>query len=184
MRLRYDRTDKGFTLIELMIVVAIVAILASIAIPEFLNFQLRSRRAEAFVNLKGMATAQMAHYHLHQDSSSSGWTPNGAFVSCSVSPTTPLDRAAYPFDATIAGWQELGWAPDGDVRCHYAARVFSPGAASGAPRYWVRNQATCDMDNDGRIATWRMDVDPEDASSAAQHMVLRANSSTASQNRF
>ncbi len=50
------RTSHGFTLIELMIVVAIIGILAAIAIPNFLRFQARARQSEANSNLKTLFT--------------------------------------------------------------------------------------------------------------------------------
>src|SRR3990170_999538 len=48
--------EKGFTLIELMIVVAILGILAAIAIPNFMRFQAKSRQAEAKTNLGAIGT--------------------------------------------------------------------------------------------------------------------------------
>jgi type IV pilus assembly protein PilA len=53
---------KGFTLIELMIVVAIIGILAAIAIPNFLRFQAKSKQSEAKTNLGGIFTAETAYF--------------------------------------------------------------------------------------------------------------------------
>jgi len=54
------RKQEGFTLIELMIVVAIIGILAAIAIPNFLTYQMKSRQSEAKTNLQAIKTSMVA----------------------------------------------------------------------------------------------------------------------------
>jgi type IV pilus assembly protein PilA len=54
------RKQEGFTLIELMIVVAIIGILAAIAIPNFLTYQLKSRQSEAKTNLQAIKTSEVS----------------------------------------------------------------------------------------------------------------------------
>jgi prepilin-type N-terminal cleavage/methylation domain-containing protein len=76
--------DQGFTLIELMIVVAIVAILALLAVPTFSNFLAKSKRSEAYVQLHSIYAAQKAYWLEHGKYAQKlngpdglGWKPEG-----------------------------------------------------------------------------------------------------------
>ena len=59
---KMKRNQKGFTLIELMIVVAIIGILAAIAIPQFASYRQRAQDSAAKSALKNVATAQEDYY--------------------------------------------------------------------------------------------------------------------------
>ncbi len=54
--------QKGFTLVEVMVVVAIIGIMATIAIPSFIRYQVKSRQAEARSTLGGIFVSQTAHF--------------------------------------------------------------------------------------------------------------------------
>ena len=59
MKLNSTHTRRGFTLVEIMIVVAIVGLLAAIAIPNFLRYRESSRRSVCIANLKQMQDAKV-----------------------------------------------------------------------------------------------------------------------------
>jgi type IV pilus assembly protein PilA len=60
------KDEKGFTLIELMIVIAIIGILAAIAIPQFSSYRQRAFDSAAQSDLRNAATAQEAYYVDHK----------------------------------------------------------------------------------------------------------------------
>jgi len=69
------KQNRGFTLIELMIVVAIIGILAAIAIPNFVRFQARSKQSEVKANLKAWFTSEKTFY-----SEKDRYSVNGALI--------------------------------------------------------------------------------------------------------
>lgn len=56
---------RGFTLIELMLVVTIIGLLATIAVPEFDSYVMRAKRTEAVAGLEALWTAQRDYYAEH-----------------------------------------------------------------------------------------------------------------------
>ncbi len=61
MRGRITQPKRGFTLIELLIVVAIIGILAAIAVPNFLNAQIRAKVSRAVADQRSISTALEAY---------------------------------------------------------------------------------------------------------------------------
>ena len=58
------KTSNGFTLVEILIVVAIIGILAAVAVPAYFNHILRTRQAEAYHNLLDLKAAQEMFYSM------------------------------------------------------------------------------------------------------------------------
>jgi type IV pilus assembly protein PilA len=87
MKLNKMKEQKGFTLIELMIVIAIIGILAAIAIPQFSTYRKRSYNSAAESDLKNFMIAQEAYfvdYHTYTNSVGALTGNYGAYTSENV----------------------------------------------------------------------------------------------------
>ena len=62
-----QKNSKGFSLVELLIVVAIIGILAAVAVPAYFNHILRTRQAEAYHNLLDLKAAQEMYYSMYNE---------------------------------------------------------------------------------------------------------------------
>jgi type IV pilus assembly protein PilA len=130
-KLRKNQNQKGFTLIELMIVVAIIGILAAVAIPAFSNYQRKSKTSEGSINLAAIATGEIA-YQAEFDS----------FTNCAVDPGSVPNGTRVAWVAVNAGFNAIGFAPK-DASVYFQYAVTNAGAAAFSAT------ATTDMDNDG-----------------------------------
>src|SRR5215218_5621723 len=62
IRMKNKKAVRGFTLIELMIVVAIIGILAAVAIPAFMDYMKKSKKTEASLQLNKIGKNSKVHY--------------------------------------------------------------------------------------------------------------------------
>src|SRR5512134_2206592 len=78
------RKNKGFTLIELMVVVVIIGIIAALTIPAYMRFSAKAKRSEVVYNLSGIFKANLAWYTEYGYFSSSfaqiRWKPDGVCI--------------------------------------------------------------------------------------------------------
>lgn len=103
--------QKGFTLIELMIVVAIIGILAAVAIPAYGDYTARAQAAEAFTLLDGLKTPMTEQYTSTGSfliGGASGVTAitSGKYVSSVVS--TSANQAAADKTSIVASYRAAG----------------------------------------------------------------------------
>ncbi len=119
-RMHQGRRQGGFTLIELMMVVAIMGLLAALAIPRFTSFQLNSKRSEAFSMVALLAKLQTEHFGV-----------NGFYLDTAVAyPGAVPGTQKRPWDAASeAAFGALGFDAQGAVFFSYEVTTLGCGAA-------------------------------------------------------
>ena len=152
MRTRRKSTD-GFTLIELMVIVAILGIIASTAIPAFIKYMRRASTVEATMNLRRLYDASAA-YFVSEHSDSNG-TPVSRQFPGNAGPTPAAVPAGVrllvpPADWKTPQWAALQFAVSDPLRYAYS---FTSNGQTGVNAF-ATMMAQGDLDGDGIPSTF------------------------------
>lgn len=149
------RPRTGFTLIELVIVLAIIALLIAIAVPNFTKFQARSKRTEAVAMLKSLFLAERAYYQ--ENESYSPYVNSVGFE--------PERGNRYTYDLAGKVWQDrtTSVASQATSETGIEADTFRYGPASNVasvmPAFFQADVQTGETGNFAGTASGNIDSD-------------------------
>jgi type IV pilus assembly protein PilA len=125
------RKEKGFSLIELLIVVAIILIIAAIAIPNLLRARIAANESSAVASIRTVNTAEIAYQTANP---TTGFAGSLATLGGTGSPCTLSATAACLIDNTLALGTKSGFLFV--VTPHAASGVNSTNTVSAVPSNW------------------------------------------------
>jgi len=131
------RRQEGFTLVELMIVVAIIGILAAVAIPNYQKYQARARQSEAKIALAAIYTVEKGYVVEHSSYSAClidiGYNPDGTagrrYYSHGFTDAVAAASTCGPDGAQPCAESNWGNIPAG-TNCSVGAATAGPGASN------------------------------------------------------
>ncbi len=178
------KKKDGFTLIELMIVVAIIGVLAAIAIPAFSNYLKKAKTAEAPAQLKGLFTSAATYYL--GEKWNTGVLAEGAAAAALVGCTVTAGQTSV---APSGSKNQLDWSTEGGgtfkamgfsiadpVYFQYSANGgtgMCDGTADDVTVYTFI--ANGDLDGDGTTSTFRLDAGSDRNNELKRAPSLRIN---------
>lgn len=150
------RNRKGFTLIELMIVVAIIGILAAVAIPAFLKFIKKSKTNEAGLNLRQLYNSSATYFTADHSNTAGDLVPPQfpAAVGAAEPAITSLGstKITTAFDTGVAGSQTWRALQFGLTDPHYFAYQYNNAGVTTAATLTI--SAFANLDDDAEYSTF------------------------------
>ena len=142
----FKKVQKGFTLIELMIVIAIIGILAAIAIPAYQNYTIRSQVTEGLSLADGWKTSISEYYAQNGSFPTCSTTAAAGAANCiSVSGIVSAKYVSGIAIGTVAGQILVTYAgPQANAKLNVAATntlALTPGLDANYDVVWVCGQA-------------------------------------------
>lgn len=138
------RRARGFTLFELMVVLLIVGLLSSIAIPEFQRSSLRTRAAERATIMRAMRLGI-------EDAFGRNLIPVPPGLSGVPNPAGTPGTTKRPFQPALPGWRDVNMVIQGNCYYTYEFSASDPADPAVAPTYWISGAG--DLDGDGDVNT-------------------------------